>query len=59
MPRKGRIRIVGKLEAREARVREDELKDIERDLRRAWRQRRTALHDAVRDSSDQDRYDED
>jgi hypothetical protein len=38
MPRNGRIRMVGKREAREAQERVDELKELERALRRERRE---------------------
>lgn len=47
VPRIGRIGMVGKWEARELQERADELRELERELRRAWRERRDDEGDAV------------
>jgi hypothetical protein len=47
MPRRGRIRMVGKWEAREAEARAEEMLELERDLRRQWRRRRTVEREVV------------
>jgi hypothetical protein len=46
LPRKGRIRIVGKLERYELDKQIDELKELRRQLRREWRDQQQAQDDA-------------